>query len=139
MSDPGQIVVGLLWAGIIAAWLAYAKSTARSHFSTDGGCSNCGAALDRPARLSATGRDGLCNKCFGNTRRHYRIASWFFLGLASLYLALSPVVGVAVYRRSGAASALGVVAIILAVSLVVAIPGWLLRKIGRGVERLTDR
>ena len=127
MPDLSQLVAGLVWAGLIAAWLAYQRSAARAR---DGACANCGAVIDPPPVISATGRSELCANCFSLTRRNYRAASWLFLGLAIFFLVFGPIVVVGEYRRFGLRTAAEAAAILLGVTLLTGLPGWWLRRLG---------
>lgn len=133
MPDSVQTVVGLVWAGLIAAWLAYHRSTVRTHLASQsgGGCTNCGAVIGRSPRYSASGRDELCTTCFGHSRRRYSAAAWLFLGLAALFLVFTPFIGVMEYRRFGAREAVEAVTLLLGATIVLGYVGWRLRRLGR--------
>ena len=132
MPDLPQIVAGLVWAGLIGSWLVYQRSAARARVSPgQGACARCGVAIDPPPLLSATGRSELCSSCFSVTKRNYRAASLFFLGLSVFVVALGPVVVIADYRRFGVGSAAKAAALLFGGTLLTGVPGWFLRRLGR--------
>lgn len=132
MPDLLQLVVGLIWAGLIGAWLAYQRSAARTRVTQGrGACASCGAVIDAPPIISVTGRSELCANCFRRTRRNYRAASWLFLGLGVLFLVVSPIVVAGEYRRFGMRTAVEAAAILLGLTLLTGLPGWYLRSLGR--------
>jgi hypothetical protein len=132
MPDSLQLVGGLVWAGLIAAWLAYNRSASRVRVAAGRGeCATCGAAIDEAPGNSVTGRGVMCAACFSRTRRNYRAASWLFLGLSAMFFAAGPFIVAADYQRFGTQAALDDAVMLVGVILIAGLPGGLLRRLGR--------
>jgi hypothetical protein len=132
MPDLLQVVADLVWVGLALVWLAYIRSSNRSRMgAARNECINCGAAIEPFAGISLTGRRTLCAGCFRRTQRNYRAAPWLCFTLSACFVIAGPFIVADDYRYFGTRDPLLDAGVLVGGTLLVGLPGWLLRRLGR--------
>ena len=136
MIDAVDVVVALVWSGLIGAYVLRIRSAARANSLQAAGiahqsCARCGCGLS-PAEEEEAAR--MCRTCVAKVRRHYNAAAWLFGGLAAFFVAMTPFIVVSEYHRFGPSTALRDALLLLGVAAMTGVPAWGLRIAARTLK-----